>query len=511
MIFSSYDFIFIFLPLVVISHYSLSYLIGPQGSVAVLVLFSFAFYGAWNPYHLWIIATSILVNYTLGRLLSSSRSSILFAVGISLNLALIFVYKYFNFFVDTVGAVASPGWSIGNLVLPLGISFFTFQQIAWLVDCWRGRVDDFNPFRYALFISFFPQLIAGPIVHSSDVMPQFASLQNRMTFARNIAVGASIFVIGLSKKVLIADRLAPFADYVFGKAKNGVEVGVVDAWAGLSSYTLQIYFDFSAYSDMAIGLALLFGISLPMNFNSPYKAVSIQHFWRRWHMTLSRFLRDYLYFPLGGGRLGAWRRSINLMITMLLGGLWHGAAWTFVAWGALHGLFLLLHRLWSEARNRHFPSIEIPVIPAIAFTFLCVALAWVPFRAESFAASLDMYAQLFAFRGPVFGDLIRSPEIFGVPETLARNMIETFGIHANYSGILVVAGLNLFALTLVFATPNTAEIFRSVYQPPNSPSKSHCVGLQWTRSYVWLCVICGLAIICFVFMRRQAPFLYFQF
>ncbi|WP_309246667.1 MBOAT family O-acyltransferase [Ramlibacter montanisoli] len=278
------------------------------------------------------------------------------------------------------------------MILPLGISFYTFTQIAFLVDTYQGKVTEFNFFRYALFVTWFPHLIAGPVLHHAEMMPQFARKAVCRIDWQNVAVGLSIFVLGLAKKVLLADSIAEFASPVFDGVKAGAQPMLFEAWVGALAYTLQLYLDFSAYSDMAIGLSLMFNVRLPLNFDSPYKATSIIDFWRRWHMTLSRFLRDYLYIPLGGGRAGNARRYANLMTTMVLGGLWHGAGWTFVVWGTLHGCYLLVNHAWRAFRRRHGwgEGGRAAALAAGALTFLAVVVGWVFFRADSMASAVTM-------------------------------------------------------------------------------------------------------------------------
>ena len=298
---------------------------------------------------------SIALNFALARALerlprgSRARFALLTA-GVGANLAAIGIFKYADFVGRSASALLGSEWIALTLTLPLGISFFTFQQIAFLVDAHREKASSRNLTEYALFVSFFPQLIAGPIVHHSEMLPQFRALRRVGIEAENLAVGVTIFVLGLFKKVMLADRLSAFASPTFAAAEAGIAPFFADAWLSALAFSLQLYFDFSGYSDMAIGLGRMFGIKLPLNFDSPYKAASIVEFWRRWHMTLSRFLRDYLYIPLGGNRRGTTVRHVNLMITMLLGGLWHGAGWTFVLWGGLHGAMLVVNHGWWALR-----------------------------------------------------------------------------------------------------------------------------------------------------------------
>jgi alginate O-acetyltransferase complex protein AlgI len=323
--------------------------------------------------------------------------------GVSANLALLGYFKYANFFVDNLNLVADTGFTLEKIVLPLAISFFTFQQISFLVDAYDGQTREYSFLHYCLFVTFFPQLIAGPIVHHREMLPQFAKDAIYIFKHEHLAVGTFIFVLGLFKKVMLADNIAQYATPVFDAAEHGVALTFYEAWGGAFAYSLQLYFDFSGYSDMAIGLARMFGIRLPLNFYSPYKAHNIIEFWRRWHMTLSRFLRDYVYIPLGGNRNGRLRRHLNLMITMLVGGLWHGAGWTFVAWGALHGVYLVINHAWRGIRATlgHDLSIQSPVGRTISMllTFLAVSVAWVFFRAASFQGAAEMLRAMAGING----------------------------------------------------------------------------------------------------------------
>jgi D-alanyl-lipoteichoic acid acyltransferase DltB (MBOAT superfamily) len=288
-----------------------------------------------------------------------------------------------------------------NILLPVGISFYTFTQIAFLVDAYRGNVARYALPHYALFVTWFPHLIAGPILHHRDMIPQFEREQSKRPDPHLILCGVIFFAIGLFKKTCLADSIQPLVASAFGP---GVSPSFDQAWIGVLAYTFQLYFDFSGYSDMAIGISLMFGIFLPLNFNSPYKAVSIIEFWRRWHMTLSQFLRDYLYIPLGGNRRGPALRYVNLMITMLLGGLWHGAAWTFVVWGALHGAYLCINHAWSNFGPAVSPRFARAAnLPAFILTFLCVVVAWVFFRADSIPSALLVLSRMADPDSIVFG------------------------------------------------------------------------------------------------------------
>src|SRR3954469_23352041 len=350
MLFSSYTFLFQFLPAVALA-FAAARLHSPRAGILVLVAASLVFYGAWKPVYLLLFVASVAVNFTLGlRMDDPARRRATGTLGVALNLALLCYFKYTNFIFDSLNNLTGAPLPFVNVVLPLGISFFTFQQIAYLVDVMRGAKVERDILSYALFVSFFPHLIAGPLVHHAEMIPQFKRARSGRS-AVLAARGLAMFAAGLFKKVVIADNLAQFVTPVFAHLDAGGGVTTPWAWLSTLAYTLQIYFDFSGYSDMALGLALLFGIRLPVNFRSPYQAASIIEFWRRWHITLSRFLRDYLYIPLGGNRLGEIRRYQNLLVTMLLGGLWHGAAWNFVIWGGLHGVYLCINHLWRAWRG----------------------------------------------------------------------------------------------------------------------------------------------------------------
>lgn len=378
MIFSSPEFIFAFLPIVFLGYFSLTRQRLITLSKMWLVLASLVFYSYWSILYLPLLLGSVAFNFFVGAQLSverpqTTRKSLL-AAGIVIDLAMLGYFKYAHFFVANLDRVTGSNFAFPAIALPLGISFFTFTQIAYLVDSYRRTVNEYGPVNYALFVTFFPHLIAGPILHHREMMSQFASLRTVPLNFRKVLMGLFIFSIGLFKKVVIADTFAIWANAGYGGT------GAIDffsAWATGLSYTFQLYFDFSGYCDMAIGAALLFNIWLPINFNSPYKALDIQDFWRRWHITLSRFLRDYLYIPLGGNRASEPRVLFNLFVTFLLGGLWHGASWMFVAWGALHGAGLISHRLWRHA------GLRLPKPLAWAVTFLFVDIAWVLFRSAT--------------------------------------------------------------------------------------------------------------------------------
>ena len=379
MLFSSQLFILIFLPLSVIFFYvcasSYAYRLG------VLFLASVIFYAWWDLRFLPLLLTSIFINWLLVRAFFLSGRKYYLTLGVVINLAVLGLFKYANFFAESIlGAfgVVHESWSI---ILPLGISFFTFQQISYLVDVKRGEADEYGLLEYASYVSFFPQLIAGPIVRHGELIPQLSRNPRRTEVAELAGRGAVLFTLGLVKKVFFADELAPIANEGFATASM---IASADAWTAALAYSLQLYFDFSAYSDMAIGLAALFGFQLPINFDAPYKSTNIRVFWRRWHITLSNFLRDYVYIPLGGSHGGLVATCAVVMVTMLLCGLWHGAGWTFVAWGALHGLAICGNRIWLTA------GIRLPSPLGWSITTLFVVFGWVLFRAETFSDALGV-------------------------------------------------------------------------------------------------------------------------
>src|SRR5262249_6343719 len=366
-----------------------------------LVLASFVYYAWWRPEFLLLLLFSIAVNFGFGKLiidggLSRGQSRAVLTVGIIFNLCLLGYFKYAGFLVANADHVFGLHWAVPSIILPIGISFITFQKIAFLVDAHRGLVRNFTLLNYAFFVTFFPQLIAGPITHHSEIMPQIGPSQRRH-MAADLAVGISIFVVGLFKKVIVADGFAIYADAGYATVKAGYPLDSASAWITVLCYSFQLYYDFSGYSDMAVGLARMFGFQLPVNFYSPYKASSIIDFWRRWHITLSRFLRDYLYIPLGGNRRGPVRRYLNLGIVMLLGGLWHGANWTFMLWGGVHGLLLCVNHAWQALPFARHPLLQSAVARGVAIllTFVAVTLAWILFRSETLTDAARMFTYLW--------------------------------------------------------------------------------------------------------------------
>lgn len=498
MLFSSYVFLFLFLPLTLIGFF----LIGSRGrkeeAIVWLVCASLFFYAWWKPAYLAIIVCSMLFNFALGRMIQKGPASrILMALGVSANLALLGWYKYAGFFAVNLNHAFGLGWNPPEILLPLAISFFTFQQIAYLVDCHHDRSGEYAFSHYCLFVTFFPQLIAGPIVHHREMMPQFERDSAFRLDHANLATGFTIFTFGLFKKVILADGLAVYANPVFAGAENGVALSALEAWGGALAYTFQLYFDFSGYSDMAVGLARLFGIRLPQNFNSPYKADSVIDFWRRWHITLSRFLRDHIYIPLGGNRHGESRRYLNVFATMLLGGLWHGAGWTFVAWGALHGIYLMLNHAW-----RHFagagrrdgggrPASSRMISRVV--TFLAVVAGWVLFRAVSFEGAVVVFKGMVGRGG------------LGLSEFSVNHLAEwddAFGLIALAAGI-------------AWLPPNTQQIMKQsrpiLEEPEPTDGRSPFRRLAHSQSLGWCLVTGALFAYATIGISKGGDFLYFNF
>jgi alginate O-acetyltransferase complex protein AlgI len=493
MLFNSYIFIFIFLPLTLVVFFLFSKFRLTKLALLWLTITSLFFYAYWNPPYLILMLLSIAFNHRIGRLieetsLQSKQAKILLWTGIVINIALIGYYKYTNFFLSSINSLIDSNFFIPDLILPLGISFYTFTQIGYLVDAYRGETKgaNYDIITYTLFISFFPQLIAGPILRHDELIPQFRNIRKFVFSQKNLALGLSMFSLGLSKKVLIADNISPWVAPVFN---NPEAVSFIEAWVGAITYTLQLYFDFSGYSDMAIGLGLMFNIKLPINFNSPYKATSISDFWRRWHITLSNLLRDYLYIPLGGNRKGIVRQYANLIITMLLGGLWHGAGWNFVLWGGLHGVYLSVNHWWRKLKK------PLPVLLAWILTFLSVMVSWVLFRAKNLNDGLSILQAMSGINGIVLpgqpGGKLSFLSQLGIQLKQWSELSYLPTVNDSKSlGILVLVTLTICVARL----PNTQQILE-----------------KFKPSWIWAASVGVLAGFCLLSLNRVSEFLYFQF
>ena len=488
--FNSYPY-FIFLAAAVLGYWLLENRT-LTGRRVFLLLASYAFYAWWRADFLLLLMGSTLVNYMIGREIELRRARqadrrIFLIGGLIFNLGLIALFKYQTLFVTTASDLLNIGLPVSEFFLPLAISFFTFEQISYLVDADTGKTRNYSLLDYALFVAYFPHLIAGPIVRHNDLIPQFVA--KRTARANDLAAGITLVTIGLAKKTLIADNLAPFADTIFNAAGRGTALGLTDSWLGTLFFSFQIYFDFSAYSDMALGSAVMLGIRLPVNFHSPYKATSIIEFWRRWHISLSAFLRDYLYIPLGGNRGSRARRYLNLFITMLLGGLWHGASWTFMLWGGLHGLYLAINHAFRHVTKGVTPPAiwRLPLhVLSVLLTFAATSLAWIVFRAQDLASARNVAGGLLG---------------------LGDSAIVSF------SPLAAVTLALLFAI--VWWMPNSMQIMwrhnpalPSPYaRDPVTPASR----LAWQPTRLQACAYGLLCIVAILALSNLKPFIYFQF
>lgn len=519
MLFNSYEFIFFYFPVTFAAFFAIGRY---SRSLAALWLFaaSLFFYGWWNPAYVGLLIASILFNFAIGTAISKEhkhgvqvRKKWFLFIGIASDLTLLAYYKYANFFLANANDVLGTVWNLQTIILPLGISFFTFTQIAFLVDAYRGQVKESNFIHYGLFVTYFPHLIAGPVLHHKEMMPQFSLEKTYRLHWENISVGMTVFVIGLFKKAVLADGVAPFVAPVFNAATSGAPLTMVEAWCGALAYTLQLYFDFSAYSDMAIGLSRMLGIKLPLNFDSPYKATSIIDFWRRWHITLSRFLRHYLYFALGGNKKGSVRRYLNLMVTMLLGGLWHGAGWTFVIWGGLHGLYLSINHAWRKTRSVLFGDKAVGRIEGLAgllLTFLAVVIGWVFFRASDTTSALSILQAMAGTNGMTIPDnWLGAKYIYTGLDRLG--FVVQLGMPVSQFD---PAGTSIYwiiaLLGIAWSMPNTqqfmagfAPALEQVEHLPNRP--------KWSVNLGWAITTGLLAAVALLHMSHVSEFLYFQF
>ncbi len=485
MLFNSYEFIFAFLPITFFIYFYLNHKRATVASKYFLVFSSLFFYSWWNILYLPLILLSMFFNFIIGNSLNKNSNKIRFTkrslltFGIVSNIALLGYFKYTNFFIENFNIVTSSNVELLNLALPLAISFFTFQQIAYLVDSYKGETKEYNFLNYSIFVTFFPQLIAGPIVHHSEMMSQFTSKKNMIINYKNIAIGLFVFSIGLFKKVVIADTFAVWATSGFDTA---IRLNLIEAWATSLSYTFQLYFDFSGYTDMAIGLALLFNIKLPINFNSPYKATNIQDFWRRWHITLSRFLKDYIYIPFGGNRKGKFRTSANLMITFLLGGIWHGAGWTFIFWGFLHGLALVVYRVWNEL------GFKLWIWFAWLITFNFLNITWIFFRAKEWDDATKVLSAMFSLDYIVLPKVLESKFLF----------LTNYNIH--FDALLLNINADRYSLIYFFMAFIIVLRF-----------KNTTYFLNKKLNYTMLFISVFLFVYSILSLSKKSEFLYFNF
>lgn len=485
MLFNSYEFIFFFLPITFMVYFWLNHKRLTYASKGWMVAASLFFYSWWNVVYLPLILGSILVNFILGTNLSKGENTkgiprkTILITGIVADILLLGYFKYMDFFITNANIVLGSHWALMHIILPLGISFFTFTQIAYLVDAYRNEVKEMDYLNYTLFVTFFPHLLAGPILHHKEMMPQFDAVKNKVLNSKNIAAGLFLFSIGLFKKVVIADTFAQWANAGFS---SDSALNFFEAWATSLSYTFQLYFDFSGYTDMALAVALMFNIKLPANFNSPYKALDIQDFWRRWHITLSRFLRDYIYIPLGGNRKGEWHTYTNLFSVFLIGGLWHGASWMFVIWGALHGIAIVMHRMWKQL------GLTMNSLLAWFITFNFINITWIFFRAKDWDHASNI------LQGMGYGDIIVSDK-FEIPLGMLKNVGIEFGQFMIHLGGSTSTWIWILCATLLMLiTPNSTKLTQN-FKP----------------STITLGMTIVLCVDALIHLSKNSEFLYFNF
>ena len=505
MLFNSYEFIFVFLPLSIALHFCMARQ-SISAAIVATTLSSLAFYAWWKPPFIVLPILSILTNFWIAkRILGSAESKArgILIAGIVANLLVLFYYKYADFILSIIEARNTSAPDV-----PLALSFTTFVQIAFLVDVGRrrGQIAFAN---YALFVSFFPHLIAGPIVRWNELGPQIVEkLRYRLDW-NNVALGLTIFCLGLGKKVLIADRLALHVGPVFDAAARGEAITAFAAWGGAFAYSAQLYFDFSGYSDMAVGLGLLFNLRLPINFAAPLRATSIIDLWRRWHITLSRFLREFVYLPLGGNKGSPVRRSLNLIATMVLGGLWHGANWTFIAWGAFHGALLAINHAWRSRRGPR-PETRISSLAGWFATFVAFAIGMVFFRAADISAATMMLKAMVGFGEESVPDMIAVTwDRWGIekgylPESFARIWI---GAHWSFIGTFWTIG----ALAIALLAPDTMELADYREGETHSDWRRDIGFLAWHPSVAWCVTILATFVVLVLNLMQFTEFLYYQF
>jgi D-alanyl-lipoteichoic acid acyltransferase DltB (MBOAT superfamily) len=512
MLFSSYVFVFAFLPLTLLGYYALVGRAQRSYQYGFLLLASLFFYGYWKLSYLPLLLISIAFNFAVGARLAAQPASrrLLLPLGVAANVLALAYYKYAGPSALALNALYDLALPVPSSELPLAISFCTFLQVAYLVDCARGEARPPRFLDYSLFVVYFPHLIAGPIVHHSELLPQFERDEGKPPIASRLASGSALFAAGLFKKAVLADGVAPFANSVFASADAGGTVTFVDGWVGALAYTLQLYFDFSGYSDMALGISLMFGVQLPLNFDSPYQARNIIDFWRRWHITLSRFLRDYVYVSLGGNRKGHARRYANLMITMVLGGLWHGAGINFVLWGALHGAFLLVNHAYRHACE-HWSLRAGPRLSRVtsygywALTFVAVVAAWVLFRAQTFGGAFSVLGAMARFDAIAVPPQLASVLPASLP--LIPDARWVVSLREPVDGIARVTGLLVVALAL----PNTHTLL-SHHLPALGVAPSPLAIARWFAGFrLRTALLAGLALGAALVLMTEDEFLYFNF
>jgi alginate O-acetyltransferase complex protein AlgI len=507
MLFNSYEFIFIFLPIVLFGFHFIGKHCRHRVAIAWLVGASLFFYGWWNPAYLGLLLFSIIFNYSCGTSINNVAEGkiskkIILIIGIIINLSVLGYFKYANFFIDNLNVLTGTNIFLNEVILPLGISFFTFQQITYLVDSYFNETKEYNFLHYCLFVTFFPQLIAGPIVHHKEMLPQYNNDSMYRIHSKNITIGLTIFILGLFKKVVLADGISVYASPVFNAAEIGTQLTLFEAWVGAIAYSFQLYFDFSGYSDMAIGIARMFGVKLPLNFNSPYKATNISDFWRQWHMTLSRLIRDYLWDPIS---LTLTRHAINnnynafemfsltivtpILFSFFWIGLWHGAGWNFIIFGMIHGVYIIIHNIWKTIFVNK-TNFRINKTIAWLITFFAVSISWVPFRAESINGAGNILAAMFRLDGI----------------SLSGSQLVNLG-----PGFIWILALLIIATKF----PNTIQ-FMQKFQSHSDDYNYKEINVErsllgWNLTTLWAIIIGIGFCIAIASISKTSEFLYFQF
>lgn len=528
MLFNSYGFIFLYLPIVLLGFFWLGR-ISHAYAAAWLALASLFFYGYWNAAYVGLLLGSIACNYTFGLWIAKAgvrknhaRKKRLLIVAITSNLLLLGYYKYTNFFLDNINTIAGTHLTFGEIILPLGISFFTFTQISFLVDTYQGKIKEYSFIHYTLFVTYFPHLIAGPVLHHREMMPQFTHASTYRFNYENMAIGLTIFFIGLFKKVIIADGIAAYVGPVFSAPAAGVQLTFIEAWGGALCYTLQLYFDFSGYSDMAIGLSRMFGIILPLNFHSPYKSVNIIEFWQRWHISLTKYIREYLYTPITliGTRIGFGKPALvevlcSLVIPtiaiFLIIGLWHGASWNYVIFGGMHGVLLVINHIWRKRgfwlSHKKAPSGILPRTLGWAATFFSVSLTFVIFRADNIETALSIYKGALGINGFIM------PDVWLLKWGMFGQWLEAHGIAFGATNDLIGSGaINWIwiLMLIVLLAPNTQQIMQN-FKPALGVPAMAATRLAWRPTLKAAILVWFLGFTAIINLNKQSVFLYFQF
>ena len=491
MLYNSFTFL-LFFAVALAAFYLVAMPRGGKAPALLLLAASLFFYGYYSVEFLGLLLLSIAVSYVICRCMlllpdNQQKRKRLLWLGVGLNILSLGYFKYYIFVASNLALMGVPV-PLYKIALPLGISFYTFQQIAYIVDTYKSNVCEESFWEYVLFITYFPRLISGPIVRREEVMPYLRSPESQTSLY--IKVGLTLFVLGMGKKLLIADSFSVWADVIFNAADAGKPLTTFEAWAGALAYTIQIYFDFSGYSDMAIGVSTMFGVPLPVNFASPYKSLNIVDFWRRWHITLSKWLRDYIYIPLGGNRCPVLRRYFNAFITMVIGGIWHGANWTFILWGAMHGFLQMIYQVWAANPNN---KDRIPRPLAIGITFICIVMTWIPFRSATWDGAMSIFAACFNFTS-------------GAGTHLTDPFAVVFWIAVGWLIVRFAPNTNEILADTVIFTPS-----KSYPATSPTPPQGRWAFMHWRDSVAWAAVVGGIFALCVMRFFSNATYIYFQF